>query len=136
VNTLIKKIHSGDIKSWDEVHEFYRINGEMYKEQKFQHAFASLLEVNKLEPQQFDKKTFKILLQQSTATREWMTKAIYDSRAKDHYSQFRKMVYSTQKEMDKVIGKLTDNNFINQQKADFKAFKIQVKNLQKSFKIK
>jgi hypothetical protein len=136
VNTLIKKIHSGEIKSWDEVHEFYRINGEMYKEQKFQHAFASLLEVNKLEPQQFDKKTFKILLQKATATREWMTKAIYDSRAKDYYSQFRKMVYGTQKEMDKVIGKLTDNNFINQQKADFKAFKIQVKNLQKSLKIK
>jgi hypothetical protein len=45
-----------------------------------------------------------------------MTKGIYESRAKDYYSEFRKMVYDSQKQMDKVIGKLSDNAFINQQK--------------------
>jgi hypothetical protein len=134
VNTLIKKIHSGEIKNWDEVHDFYRKNGELYKEQKFQHAFASLLEINKLTPQDFDKKIFKKLLDQTLATREWMTKAIYDSRAKDHYSEFRKMVYDTQKQMDKVLGKLNDNNFINQQKTELKEFRKEVNRLVKFLK--
>jgi hypothetical protein len=136
VNTLIKKIHTGEIKSWDGVHDFYQVNGRLYKEQKFQHAFASLLEINKLTPQQFDKKSFKILLEQSLATREWMTKAIYESRSKDYYSEFRKMVYDTQKQMDKVMGKLGDNSFINQQKAELKEFKTQVNSLMKVFKLK
>jgi len=123
INTLIKGIHAGAIKSWDHVHEFYMKNGELYREQKFQHAFASLLEVNKLEPQQFDKKNFSRFLEQALATREWMTKGIYESRAKDYYSEFRKMVYDSQKQMDNVIGKLSDNAFINQQKTELKEFK-------------
>jgi hypothetical protein len=136
VNTLIKKIHSGDIKSWDGVHDFYRKNGELYREQKFQHAFASVLEINGLPPQQFDKKTFKRLLEQSLATREWMTKAIYDSRAKDYHSEFRKMVYDSQKQMDRVVGKLNDNSFVNQQKAGLKELKGQVNRLTKILKLK
>jgi hypothetical protein len=57
INTLIKGIHAGAIKSWDHVHEFYMKNGELYREQKFQHAFASLLEVNKLELSNLTRKT-------------------------------------------------------------------------------
>jgi len=135
VDNLVKQIHNGKIKSWDEVHDFYEKNGELYKEQKLQHAFASLLEINKLAPQQFDKKVFKKLLKEALNTREWMTKAIYDSRAKDHHSEFRKMAYDTRQEMDKVLGKLDENSFIQQEAEGFKAFKGQVNNLLKSFKL-
>jgi len=135
VDTLVKQIHSDKINSWDEVHEFYKKNGELYNEQKLQHAFASLLEINKLTPKRFDKKVFKALLDQAGATREWMTKAIYDSRAKDYHNDFRKMVYTSQKQMDKVLGKLDDNSFINQQKEEFQRFRKQVINLVRSFKL-
>jgi len=136
INTLVKSIHSGAIKDWDAVHEFYRRNGELYKEQKFQHAFASLLEINKLTPQEFNKKIFKILLEQGLATREWMTKTIYDSRAKDYYSEFRKMVYDSQKQMEKVVGKLNDNSFINQQKVELKELRKEVGRLIKLLELK
>jgi hypothetical protein len=135
VDSLVKQIHNGKIKSWDEVHDFYGKNGKLYKEQKFQHAFASMLEINKLTPQQFDKKVFKKLLQEALNTREWMTKEIYDSRSKDHHSEFRKMAYDTQQEMDKVLGKLDDNSFIQQEVEDLKEFKNQVNSLLKSFKL-
>ncbi len=135
VDTLIKQIHSGKIKNWNEVHQFYQKNGEIYKDQKLQHAFASLLEINNLSSQKFDKKIFKILLEQALATREWMTKAIYDSRAKDHHNEFRMMVYETQEQMDKVLGKLDENSFINQQKTELKEFKKQVNRLVNSFKL-
>jgi hypothetical protein len=135
VDTLVKQIHSDKINSWDEVHEFYKKNGELYKEQKLQHAFASLLEINKLTPKRFDKKVFKTFLDQAAATQEWMTKAIYDSRAKDYHNDFRKMVYTSQKQMDNVLGKLDDNSFINQQKEEFQRFRKQVATLVRSFKL-
>jgi len=135
VDNLIKQIHNGKIKNWDAVHEFYQKNGELYKEQKLYHAFASLLEINKINFQKFDKKNFKKLLEQALTTREWMTKAIYDSRAKDHHSEFRKMVYDNQQQMDKVLGKLDDNAFINQQVEELKHFKKRIAILVKSFKL-
>jgi hypothetical protein len=135
VDTLIKQVHSGKIKNWDEMHQFYRKNGELYRDQKLQHAFASLLEINNLRPQNFDKKIFKSFLEQALATREWMMKAIYDSRAKDYHSEFRKMVYETQEQMDKVLGKLDENGFIRQQVEDLKKFRKQVNNQVKSFNL-
>jgi len=135
VDTLVKQIHSEKINTWDEVHGFYKKNGELYKDQKLQHAFASLLEINKLTPKKFNKKLFKMFLDQAVATREWMTKAIYDSRAKDFHSDFRKMVYTSQKQMDNVLGKLDENSFIKQQEDEYRQFRKQVNAVVRSFRL-
>jgi len=135
VDTLIRQIHSEKINSWDEVHEFYRKNGDIYHDQKLQHAFASLLEVNKLTPKKFNKRLFKTFLDQALATREWMTKAIYDSRAKDFHNDFRKMVYTNQKQMDRVLGKLDENSFIKQQAEEFRQFKKHVNSIMRIFSL-
>ena len=107
----------------------------LYPDQKLQHAFASLLEILNITPGSFDKNIFKSLLQQSLATREWMVKGIYNSRAKDYHNPFRKMVYETKKEMDKVTGSLDDNSFIKQQVSEMKAYREKVKTLSKKFKL-
>jgi hypothetical protein len=54
----------------------------------------------------FKKICLNSLLQQAIETKEWMVKSIYDSRAKDYHSDFRKTVYDNKAEMEKVIGKL------------------------------
>jgi hypothetical protein len=133
VKTLIRNIHSGKIKDWDEVHAFYKLCSEQYATQKLQHAFASLLEIKKLSPGKFSKKIFHQLLRDAITTKEWMTRHIYESRAKDYQSEYRKMVFDTQKEMDKVLGKLKDNTFISQQQEELKQFKKQVLAIVKSF---
>jgi uncharacterized membrane protein YccC len=135
IDLLIKQVHSRRIKNWDQVHQFYQKNGKLYKDQKLQHAFASLLEINKISARKFDRRIFKSLLDQALATREWMTKAIYDSRAKDYHNDFRRMVYDTQEQMDKVIGRLDKNSFITQQEEAFRKFKSQISTLVKSFKL-
>jgi len=122
LNTLIRNIRSGKIASWDEVHSFYHKKSSAYDAEKFQHAFASLLEILNLSPGKFTKKIFISLLQQAVITREWMTKSIYDSKAKDYQNPFRKMVYETEMEMEKVTGKLKDNSFIIQQQQETIAF--------------
>lgn len=135
VESLINQIHSGKIKSWDQVHNFYLKSGQSYPDQKLHHAFASLLELLKISSKDIDKTFFKSLLQQSQATKEWMTRNIYESRAKDYKNPFRKMIYDNEKEMEIVLGKLDDNDFILEQKKENKIFKQQVNDFITSFKL-
>ncbi|TMI89947.1 MAG: DUF4954 family protein [Bacteroidetes bacterium] len=134
-NTFKKDIYSGKIKSWDEVHSFYMINSQIYPDQKLQHSFASLLEILQLKPASFDKKVFKELINQAVATREWMVKGIFDSRAKDYHNPFRKMVYDNRKQMENVIGKLDDNSFIKKKIAEMKSYREKAKELLRKFKL-
>ncbi|HMK25607.1 MAG TPA: hypothetical protein VK483_06215, partial [Chitinophagaceae bacterium] len=132
--TLTRNIRSGKINSWDEVHSFYNKKSAAYHHEKFRHAFASLLEILKLSPSRFTKKLFLDILQQAVITKEWMVKGIYDSRAKDYNNPFRKMLYETEKEMEKVIGKLGENSFIRQQQTAYASFKEKVDQLSARFK--
>ncbi|MGZ5219058.1 MAG: DUF4954 family protein [Chitinophagaceae bacterium] len=135
INTMTRNIHGGKINSWDDIHIFYKDSSERYHHQKRQHAFASLLELLQLHPGVFTKKVFLELLQQTIATKEWMVKGIYESRAKDYASPFRQMVYESQKEMEKVIGRLKDNSFIKQQQEELAQFKKRASAISKSFSV-
>jgi hypothetical protein len=126
VNMLIAGIKNHDIQTWDEVHGFYRKNGALYDEQKLHHAYSSLLEVMRLDATQFTSPLFKELLQEVLETKQWMTRNIYESRAKDYQNDFRKMVYNNEKEMEAVVGKLEDNVFINQQQHELTGLRAEV----------
>jgi hypothetical protein len=132
VNALIRDIHTGKINDWNQVHEFYKEEGILYNIQKWQHAMAALFEITGITPQKLTKKKFSQLLKQAITTREWMVENIYESRAKDYESEFRKMVYESEKEMEKVIGKLKDNSFILQQRQELESFKKRIEAIAKS----
>ena len=127
IEKLKRNIKSGKVKSWVELHEFYRQQGLAYQADRLNHGYTSLLEILHITPKQFTPDLFKQLLQQALDTKEWMCKNIFDSRAKDYSSPFRKMVYDTNEEMNKVMGRLEDNSFIQQQLADLDGMKKQVK---------
>ncbi len=135
LNKLMSQIKSGKINGWNEVHDNYIKQGELYDGNKLNHAYTSLLEILNSTPRQFTADTFKSLLQQAVITRNWMCKGIYDSRAKDYANPFRKMVYQTNEEMNKVIGKLEDNSFIQQQMAGLDEMKKQVKSIIRKLKL-
>ena len=127
IENLKRNIKSGKLKSWVELHDFYRQQGLAYSADKLNHAYTSLLEILDITPRQFTAALLKELLQQALDTREWMCKGIFDSRAKDYSNPFRKMVYDTNEEMNKVIGRVENNSFIQQQLADLDLIKKQVK---------
>jgi len=127
VENCKRNIKSGKIKSWVELHDFYRQQGIAYTADKLNHGYTSLLEILNITPRQFTPALLKQLLQQALDAKEWMCKGIFDSRAKDYANPFRKMVYDTNEEMNRVIGRLEDNGFIQQQLADLEAMKKQVK---------
>ena len=135
VDLLKRNIKNNKIKSWSEVHDFYSTQGEHYIEDKLNHAYTSLLEILYITPKQFTLEVFIKLLQDAIITKTWMCKGIYDSRAKDYTNPFKKMVYDTTEEMNKVVGSLEENSFIQQQTGELEAFKKQIKSIIKKLKV-
>lgn len=131
---LIGQIHSGAIGSWDAVHEYYHGHSAQYPGQKAMHAITSLLELEELKPADFTPTVFKKLLRQALQTREWMVTRIQESRAKDYSNPFRKMVYESIEEMEKVVGSFKDNSFINQQIQELESFRGKMKEWTKRIK--
>ncbi len=129
IRSLIRSIRNGKISDWDQVHDFYKKESTTYPDKKFQQAYAGLLEILKIGKAGLTRKIWLRLLEESIRTKEWMTTGIYESRAKDYRNPFRKMVYDTEAEMEKVIGKLKDNSFILQQQEELKEFRKQVTEL-------
>ena len=134
-NAFRRDIYSGKIKNWDDVHAFYKNNAAIYQDQKLEHSFASLLEIIQLKPADLDKNIVKDLIRQALATREWMVKGVFESRAKDYQNPFRKMVYDNRKQMDTVVGKLDQNSFIKKKIAEMKEYREKTKAFIKKFKL-
>jgi hypothetical protein len=120
---LIKK---GKLKNWYAVHDQYEQIGLHYATQKQQYGLAILEEITGLKIRSAAPHTIVQLLQQAVATKEWMCKGIYDSRAKDYSNSFRKMVYDSLAEMNAVLGKLEQNSFIKEQEIHLKQYKQEV----------
>ena len=134
VEKLKSKIKKDKITTWTQVHDVYRQAGNNYANDKLIHAYTSLLEIENITSKQFTPQLFKELIQKSIGTKTWMSNGIYTSRAKDYTNPFRKMVYETNEEMNAVVGKLEDNQFIQDQFAEADAYKKIVKGLIKNLK--
>jgi hypothetical protein len=123
VTEMKNSIKNGNIQSWDELHTYYTQQGTQYVSLKQQHAIAALLEVSQLDTKTITKDNLLTFLNISSAVKEWMAKGIYEARAKDYQNKFRKLVYDTNEEMNKVIGKLEDNSFIKQTQVELNKYK-------------
>ena len=134
VTSLKEKIKKGTIKSWENIHQFYIGQTHNYPTQKLQHALACYAALNNTKTSNLSFEDFDNLLNVAIQVKTWMSKGIYQSRAKDYNSDFRKMVYDTTEEMNKVMGSLADNSFIKQQEEDLKQFKLTINKLKKQLK--
>ena len=132
VNDLRTKVHSGSIKSWDDVHDYYAQEGKKYPLQKMQHALHALSVIENISLKKASKETIVSLLHKALNTKEWITDSIVNSRAKDYENPFRQMVYESPEEMNKVIGSLEENSFIQLQQKELSSFKKKIKALSKT----
>jgi hypothetical protein len=135
LDRLIQQIEKGKVKGWSDIHQFYGKEGEAYPHDRLVHACAIYREASGIDIRKAGPEAFKWLLQQALATREWITKGIHDSRAKDYVNPFRKMVYENTREMNKVTGSLEQNTFIRQEIVGLEAFRRQVRGVIKKFKL-
>lgn len=135
IQLLRRNIKSGKIKSWHDVHEFYRAEGSEYGKEKLKHAYTSLLEILGITSRQFDKQLFKKMLTDMLETEEWMVKGIYDSREKDYTNAFRKMMYDNDQEMTEVLGRIEDNGFIQERMGGLDQLKKETRSLVRKWKL-
>ncbi len=133
VEKLKAGVKDGKINGWDAVHHWYAEQGTQYGEKKLKHALASLSEISKIDLKNLDSTLLNYLIDNTLKTKEWITKNIYESRAKDYKSLYRAMVYDNVKEMEMVVGRLEDNSFINEQVVELESFKAEMVSLKKRF---
>ena len=130
-----QKIHSGEIRDWDEVHGFYKYQEGMYAQQKLHHSLGVLQKVFGIDLRRDGKKALKDLLVRSVAVKELQSRNIFESRAKDYTNPFRKMVYENEEEMNQVTGRLEDNNFIREEKASGEKYRQRVEAIAAKFEL-
>ncbi len=126
---LKNNVKDGIITSWDGLHQYYINEGVEYPQQKQQHALSSLFEITGTDANTLSAETLNTWFTIAASAKEWMAKGIYEARAKDYQSKFRKLVYDTNEEMNKVIGKLEDNSFIKQTNKELKLYKARIAQL-------
>jgi hypothetical protein len=127
-------MRKGRVKSWSDVHLFYREQGAVYDVQIRAHAVSALARLGTPAAQLSDPAILDALLKELIGLKTAITKGIRQSRAKDYQNPFRKMLYDTEAEMNAVVGPLEDNSFIRQEEEALKAYTRNMKALAKALK--
>lgn len=109
---LKRNICNGKIKSWDQIHDWYRQQSNRYPTDKLDHALSVLMKITNSTAKQLSRNKILTLLQEAEQTQTWMMSKIRKSREKDYQNPFRIMLYNNEAEMEQVMGKLQDNPFI------------------------
>lgn len=122
IDQLLSEIKSGKIDDWEDIHKYYHELSRSYLETKRAHAFASLLEITDVTSESISIEIVQAWLKEAISHRTWMVDEIYASRAKDYENPFRNMVYNSEEERDLVVGKLSENSFILQQRDELNGF--------------
>lgn len=112
LNQLKSDVKDLTLQSWDDIHQRYQTLGNDYPKQKLVHALASVMEVKDIASDQVTAKDIREWIRESISVSEWIYRQVESSRTKDYKNPFRTMVYDNKKEMDHVIGRLSEDSFI------------------------
>jgi hypothetical protein len=112
VQQALKAIVQGQIDGWESLHQWYVEQGDNYAAKKALHSFGVYRQLTGKSLGKLSAEGLSELLNQGLATRIWLSKQAWQSRAKDYENPFKKMLYSTQAEMEAVLGKLEDNEYL------------------------
>jgi hypothetical protein len=132
IKTLLQGINEGVISSWDDVHCFYDECNENYLNDKVRYAIY-LLEYLYSKPLfDFDTDVYENILHDVNEISTFIYESSVKSRRKDYHDEFRKITYRNEKEMDAVVGKLEDNDFLQELKKQTDSFKNELKDFFKA----
>jgi len=127
MEALFDDIRNGRINDWDAIHQRYHQLSTEYPSHKFEHALASVLELKSVSISHLSVVFIEELIGQSVATKQWVCREIYKTRAKDYQNPFRRMVYGSEEEMEVVLGRLAENAFIRQQEEEYAQYAASVR---------
>jgi len=114
VDRLVADVKHLTLSSWDDIHERYRTLGRDYPILKLQHAVSCLAALRGISVEKLDRRALADWLTESIEVANWIQLQVETTRAKDYKNPFRTMVYENKKEMENVIGKLSEDSFVLQ----------------------
>lgn len=135
LDTLLADIRDNKILAWKDAHARYHAWSDVYIEDKFKHAIASLAEVTGRNPSSWSEQFMRELIEEALETRRWIFAEIDGSRSKDYQNPFKQMVYDSYEEMEEVVGRLEDNDFINKERKGLFDFEQSVKKILNSLSL-
>jgi hypothetical protein len=133
LDSLLQKIKSGKVKSWNTIHDFYEQQGNVYANQKQINALAVLETLTGIRLTNITGKEFNQLLTQAEQIQGSINNRIRQSRMKDYENEFRKMVYANEAEMKAVLGDPEQNAFLLQQQKETVQLKKTIQQIRKQF---
>jgi hypothetical protein len=136
VSSLLTKIKSGAIESWDQIHQFYEDASSSYTAKKRNHALLVLELITKKKLSTLTNKQLNSWLDSYLEIKTDVTARIEKTRAKDYSNPFRKIVYENEAEMIAVVGDLKDNGFIKEQNLALKAISSNIAAIKESLRSK
>ena len=102
LDTLMQQIESGEVASWDEIHERYNQWWKAYPELCRRHAYLTLCDL--LLCRTIDEGQWQQLLGRYNTIRQFVADQVRITRQKDEENLFRQMTYRNDAELQAVLG--------------------------------
>ncbi len=122
-------IGNGLLADWDAVHRRYDELWAAYPFEKQRHAFAVLCEL--LHNDLPTREQWHGALDRAEEIQQYICDQVYLSRKKDYDNPFRRATFRNEAEMTAALGKIEDNDFIKQVRAETEAFRQTVEQIKK-----
>ncbi|POY35992.1 DUF4954 domain-containing protein [Solitalea longa] len=123
---LKNKIKDGSLSSWNKIHDHYNYLQRFYEQRKAEYAFAALKELHQVQSLYEIENLWNNWLDWAIEIAAKVKDRTFDSRNKDYISEFRKLPYDNDKEMEMVVGSINDNEFIKTVQNNYLKFLEQV----------
>ena len=127
IQELFASIKDKSIDSWDQIHAFYNLCQVEYEKYKVRYSLYLLEKLYSRPIEQFSFDLYRNISDDVTVCAYDIYNAAFGSREKDYTDYYRNMTYRNQKEMDAVIGPLSDNSFLRELRKETAQFTEEIK---------
>ncbi len=107
-------LRSRQLDSWEALHAHYHRIHARYPAHNAAYAYASLLELHGLAAGAVDETRWREWREEAVRLAHAMALRTRESREKDYRNPYRQLTFDTETEMEAVMGRIEDNDFIRQ----------------------
>ena len=126
VDRLRADISSGQLGTWDAVHDRYDQLWSRYTLDKHRHAYATLCDLCAVE--RLESGQWNAAMELGAAIQTLICDRVYTSRQKDFDNPFRQATYRNREEMVAALGTIDDDEFVQQVRTETEQFNRQIQN--------
>lgn len=119
---LFELIKEHTIDSWQQVHDYYIDCQTHYDDYKVAYALNVLEKLYSCPVHEFTQKILDGIIEDVALVNRGMYDSALISRMKDFDDDFRMLTYRNAREMDAVLGNITDNEFLCEMKPEMESF--------------